>query len=170
MAVPTTSGLLSKRSFLATQPGALPLLNNFGVNVNEEGVLVKRGPDRDARDSGQFGVAFHYNYEPLDTEFGAYFMNYHSRAPIFSARGASAGTYAAANALTPTPAVGLRSLIVAGNSSYFVEYPEDIRLYGLSFSTTLPTGTALERRTQLPTKRTCATQHHRTFSTRASRR
>jgi hypothetical protein len=134
--------LLSKRSFLATQPGALPLLNNFGVNVNEEGVLVKRGPDRDARDSGQFGVAMHYNFEPLDTEFGAYFMNYHSRAPIFSARGASAATYAAANSLTLTPASSLRPLIVAGNSSYFVEYPEDIRLYGLSFSTTLPTGTA----------------------------
>jgi len=33
-------------------------------------------------------------------------------------------------------------LQVAGNSSYYVEYPEDIRLYGLSFSTTLPTGTA----------------------------
>ncbi len=31
---------------------------------------------------------------------------------------------------------------MAGNSNYFVEYPEDIRLYGLSFSTTLPTGTA----------------------------
>ena len=41
-----------------------------------------------------------------------------------------------------TPASSLRPLIVAGNSSYFVEYPEDIRLYGLSFSTTLPTGTA----------------------------
>jgi hypothetical protein len=25
---------------------------------------------------------------------------------------------------------------MAGNSSYFIEYPEDIRLYGLSFSTT----------------------------------
>lgn len=31
---------------------------------------------------------------------------------------------------------------MAGNGSYFMEYPEDIRLYGLSFSTTLPTGTA----------------------------
>ena len=31
---------------------------------------------------------------------------------------------------------------MAGSSNYFVEYPEDIRLYGLSFSTTLPTGTA----------------------------
>src|SRR5476651_2109710 len=133
--------LLSKRSVI-TAGGGLPLMNQFGVNINEEGVLVKRGADRDARDSGQFGVAMHYNFEPLDTEFGAYFMNYHSRAPIFSAKGASAATYAAANALTFTPASSLRPLIVAGNSSYFVEYPEDIRLYGLSFSTTLPTGTA----------------------------
>ncbi|SUD33317.1 type V secretory pathway, adhesin AidA [Pseudomonas fluorescens] len=134
--------LLSKRSVVAAG-GGMPLMNAFGVNINEEGVLVKRGPDRDARDSGQFGVAMHYNFEPLDTEFGAYFMNYHSRAPIFSARGASAATYRAANALTTVPGASqLRPLIVAGNSSYFVEYPEDIRLYGLSFSTTLATGTA----------------------------
>ncbi len=29
-----------------------------------------------------------------------------------------------------------------GNGQYYLDYPEDIRLYGLSFSTTLPTGTA----------------------------
>ena len=127
--------LLSKRSSIP--PQALPLLDRFGVDINQEGVLVRRGPDRDARDSGQFGVAFRYNYDPLDTEFGAYFMNYHSRAPIFSATGASPAAFAAA-----AQAGALAPLIVAGNSSYFVEYPEDIRLYGLSFSTTLPTGTA----------------------------
>lgn len=118
-------------------PGAfLPFLAANGVDINEEGVLVRRSADRDARDSGQFGVAFRYMFEPLDTEFGAYFMNYHSRAPIFSATGADPAVYTgvAGNPLAP--------LIVAGNSSYFVEYPEDIRLYGLSFSTTLPTGTA----------------------------
>nr|WP_319527322.1 DUF1302 domain-containing protein [Pseudomonas laurentiana] len=118
-------------------PGpALPFLAANGVDINEEGVLVRRSADRDARDSGQFGVAFRYMFEPLDTEFGAYFMNYHSRAPIFSATGADKAVYTAVagNPLAP--------LIVAGNSSYFVEYPEDIRLYGLSFSTTLPTGTA----------------------------
>ncbi|AYF46915.1 DUF1302 domain-containing protein [Pseudomonas fluorescens] len=130
--------LLSKRSVLAAG-GALGPLAPYGLNINEEGVLVRRDGDRDARDGGQFGVAMHYNFEPLDTEFGAFFMNYHSRAPIFSAKGASAATYAAANAF---PVARLRPLIVAGNSSYFVEYPEDIRLYGLSFSTTLPTGTA----------------------------
>ncbi|UII72454.1 DUF1302 domain-containing protein [Pseudomonas sp. HN11] len=128
--------VLNKRS---TIPGAaFPTLNALGVDVNNEGVLVRRGPDRDARDSGQFGVAMHYNFEPLDTEFGAYFMNYHSRAPIFSAQGAPSSAYT--RPLGPLAA--LRPLIVAGSSNYFVEYPEDIRLYGLSFSTTLPTGTA----------------------------
>ncbi|MBP9961550.1 DUF1302 domain-containing protein [Pseudomonas sp. FFUP_PS_473] len=119
-------------------PGAaLPLLAANGVDINEEGVLVRRSADRDARDSGQFGVAFRYMFEPLDTEFGAYFMNYHSRAPIFSATGADPSVYQAAGNFGR-----LAPLVVAGNSSYFVEYPEDIRLYGLSFSTTLPTGTA----------------------------
>ncbi len=127
--------VLNKRS---TIPGAfLPALQAQGVDINNEGVLVRRGADRDARDSGQFGVAFRYNYEPLDTEFGAYFMNYHSRAPIFSATGAPQSVYDRARLFG-----ALAPLIVAGNSNYFVEYPEDIRLYGLSFSTTLPTGTA----------------------------
>ncbi|ANY89347.1 MULTISPECIES: DUF1302 domain-containing protein [Pseudomonas] len=115
----------------------LGLLASQGVDINQEGVKVARGPDRDARDSGQFGVAMRYMFEPLDTEFGAYFMNYHSRAPIFSATGAPASVYAAAGNFGR-----LAPIIVAGNSKYFVEYPEDIRLYGLSFSTTLPTGTA----------------------------
>ncbi|WP_087503377.1 DUF1302 domain-containing protein [Pseudomonas sp. SID14000] len=122
---------------------ALAGLSSFGVDVNGEGVKVRRGADRDARDSGQFGVAFRYMFEPLDTEFGAYFMNYHSRAPIFSATGAPQGLFNLVNNInTPANVRALAPLIIAGNSEYFVEYPEDIRLYGLSFSTTLPTGTA----------------------------
>ncbi|MBO0491900.1 DUF1302 domain-containing protein [Pseudomonas sp. Marseille-Q1929] len=129
-----------------------------GVNFGspDEGTIVKRGPDRDARDSGQFGLALRYMFEPLDTEFGAYFMNYHSRAPIFSGKGAPASAYnpnalagsligagvPTAIATNPALLASLMPLVVAGNSSYYVEYPEDIRLYGLSFSTTLPTGTA----------------------------
>jgi len=127
--------VLGKRSGLP--PASLSALTAAGVNVNEEGVLVRRSGDRDARDGGQFGVALHYNYDPLGTEFGAYFMNYHSRSPVFSASGASAATYAAA-----ARAGALGPSLVAGDSSYFYDYPEDIRLYGLSFSTTLPTGTA----------------------------
>ncbi|WP_223471489.1 MULTISPECIES: DUF1302 domain-containing protein [unclassified Pseudomonas] len=128
--------VLNKRSAVPLPGVVLPLLAGQGVDINEEGVLVRRGPDRDARDSGQWGASLKYMFEPLDTEFGAYFMNYHSRAPIFSAQGAAQQFY------TAGPIAALRPLIVAGNSNYFVEYPEDIRLYGLSFSTTLPTGTA----------------------------
>ncbi|WP_191486143.1 DUF1302 domain-containing protein [Pseudomonas sp. FEN] len=121
---------------------AMPTLAANGVDINQEGVLVRRSADRDASSGGQYGLALHYNFEPLDTEFGAYFMNYHSRAPIFSAQGAPQSVYSkiAGGGLGPFSA--LAPLVVAGNSNYFVEYPEDIRLYGLSFSTTLPTGTA----------------------------
>ena len=78
----------------------------------------------------------------------------HSRAPIFSGRGAAASKYSPANLVGSLMGQGLTlgqasaiapsllPFVVAGNSSYYVEYPEDIRLYGLSFSTTLPTGTA----------------------------
>ncbi len=148
----------------------------YGYATTPEGVTVPRAGDRDARDSGQWGVAFRYMFDPLDTEFGAYFMNYHSRAPIFSAIGAPVGAYAAAGAAGQAAgnavaaqltaycgslpagqqaacygtiagtagAVGQGTAFatVAGNSHYLMEYPEDIRLYGLSFSTTLPTGTA----------------------------
>ncbi|KAB0498617.1 DUF1302 domain-containing protein [Pseudomonas vancouverensis] len=131
--------VLNKRSTIPA--AALPTLTALGVNVDNEGVLVRRAGDRDARDSGQWGASFKYMFDPLDTEFGAYFMNYHSRAPIFSATGAPASAYARVGAL-PAQLQALAPLIIAGNSNYFIEYPEDIRLYGLSFSTTLPTGTA----------------------------
>ncbi|WP_236232659.1 DUF1302 domain-containing protein [Pseudomonas tohonis] len=116
---------------------ALAALTGRGIDVNQEGVLVRRGGDRDARDGGQWGAALRYFFEPLDTEFGAYFINYHSRTPIFSGSAPSQAVFvdsAGLGALAP--------LAVAGRSNYFMEYPEDIRLYGLSFSTTLPTGTA----------------------------
>ncbi|MFL6531969.1 MAG: DUF1302 domain-containing protein [Pseudomonas sp.] len=149
------SNLRVLRSASAIPAAAMPTLGAFGVDVDGEGTLVRRGADRDARDSGQFGVSFKYMYEPLDTEFGAYFMNYHSRAPIFSGHGAPASAYTSGPGLVGSlmaagipfaqavaMAQAMVPMVVAGNSNYYVEYPEDIRLYGLSFSTTLPTGTA----------------------------
>ncbi|GLK87728.1 DUF1302 domain-containing protein [Pseudomonas turukhanskensis] len=123
----------------AVAAGRIAALRAAGVEwgAPDEGVIVRRGGDRDARDGGQWGTAFRYFADELNTEFGAYFMNYHSRTPIFSATAPSQAVYTAAGALGT-----LAPLVVAGNSSYFMEYPEDIRLYGLSFSTTLPEGTA----------------------------
>ena len=160
---------------LTNDPTALAQINGAlamaGMSVTasewDEGVVVRRGADRTAKDDGQWGIAFRYMFEPLDTEFGAYFMNYHSRLPIFSGVGPSPAAQGGINAVASgafnqafTAAVGagmspaqaaalagqtaanLGAVASAGNGSYFIEYPEDIRLYGLSFSTTLPTGTA----------------------------
>ena len=42
-----------------------------------------RGPDQEASDNGQFGVALRWYSEALNsTEFGFYYMKYHSRLPI----------------------------------------------------------------------------------------
>lgn len=124
-------------------PAGVPgLLGSVGVTVTDEGVMIPRGGDRDARDSGQFGIALRWLGD--STEYGAYFMNYHSRTPNLG--------------MTHTDAAGIGDVLTAigggvlplalapaallGRGQYFLEYPEDVRLYGLSFSTTLPTGTA----------------------------
>ncbi|HCF6874153.1 TPA: DUF1302 domain-containing protein [Pseudomonas aeruginosa] len=123
-----------------------PVADAFGqgFDVNGEGVALRRNGDRDARDTGQWGLALRWMGE--DTEYGAYFLNYHSRTPNVSTQTAGMGTLSALPgmlALVPAPfRSGLAQSVMLGNGSYFLEYPEDIRLYGLSFSTSLPTGTA----------------------------
>ena len=135
--------LLAGTGFLNNfNAAAVPFLNGRGVAVSEEGVIVPRGADRDARDDGQWGLAFRYFSPALDTEFGLYAMNYHSRAPVFSASSASQALYTNINGGGLGPFGALAPMVIAGSSKYFIEYPEDIRLYGVSFSTTLPTGTA----------------------------
>ncbi len=58
--------------------GALPDTGTLGA--------VPRAADRLAKHEGQFGVAAHYLASNLgDTEFGLFFLNYHSRLPLISA-------------------------------------------------------------------------------------
>ena len=81
--------------------------------------------DKDARDSGQWGLALRwFSPELNDTEFGFYTMNYHSRTPILSYVAGDPGLYDVED-----PVTGELS------GKYFLEYPEDIRLHGVSFST-----------------------------------
>ena len=119
-------------------------LRSVGAQGSSEGVMVRRAADRDARDSGQWGLALRWMGE--ETEYGAYAMNYHSRTPNISYINADRATITniatTAASLPAAARQSFTSLALLGSGSYFLEYPEDIRLYGLSFSTSLPTGTA----------------------------
>lgn len=76
------------------------------------GAPLPRGADREPSDGGQYGLALRYHHAPLATEFAAYLLEYHSRLPLAGLTG----------------------------DGYFLAWPEDIRLYGLSFATTLAAG------------------------------
>lgn len=126
------------------QPVAAAFGQGFGVA--NEGVIVRRAADRDARDSGQFGMALRWLGD--DTEYGLYFMNYHSRTPTVGTLTANTNLATigniinAANGIAPGSGAGLAQSVMLGRGQYYLDYPEDIRLYGASFATTLPTGTA----------------------------
>jgi len=87
---------------------------------------VPRKADRDAKDSGQYGLSLNWFVPEFnETEFGFYFANYHSRLPIISANVTT--VFAPTDPPTPVPVSG----------GYYVEYPEDIKLYGISFNTVI---------------------------------
>ncbi len=125
----------------AAVSGLMPFANLMGVEITPEGLHVPRSGDRDARDGGQWGLALRWMGD--ETEYGAYAMNYHSRLPYLGLTTPNAAAIAHAAALPVGGLAGpLGQSSLLGNSHYFFEYPEDIRLYGLSFATTLPSGTA----------------------------
>lgn len=84
------------------------------------GAAISRTDSRFASDSGQFGVSLRWFVESLNaTEFGFYFLNYHSRLPLISGTAIT----------TQAPSSG----------SFFTEFPEDIHLWGASFNSNIGT-------------------------------
>lgn len=130
-----------------TTPGLGPVLQGLlGVFDPAAAVWVPRTPDRVAKDNGQYGVAFKYLASELNnTEFGAYYVNYHNRTPVLSA---VKGTPTSALTGLIVPALGNLNVGAAvgqtGTASYFAEYPMDRKLYGFSFNTAGPAGIALQ--------------------------
>ncbi len=88
-----------------------------------------RAGDKDARDSGQYGIALRWFSPELDTEFGFYTLNYHSRTPSLS--------YIAGQSVFLLPSSVENPATGEMFAKYYLEYPEDIRLHGVSFSTTV---------------------------------
>ena len=105
--------------------------------------MTERLADDEAKDDGQYGIAVRWYSEALgDTEFGAYYMNIHSRLPFIN------GT------LTNQDRAG-----VLGNGDdrsvnddatydsyrplYQIAYPEDNQLVGISFATSTEGGASI---------------------------
>jgi hypothetical protein len=132
-------------------------------------------------DDGQFGLAFRYFSESLDTEFGLFAMNVHSRVPLVSGtkavmdevsviltgagndvngQGATfnqavAGFMAASGATQATATVSVLAglttnasnlsfvdqsgvgspALFTSNPYFFIDYPEDQQIAGISFAT-----------------------------------
>ncbi len=121
---------------------------------------------REARNGGQYGAAFKMYLEKLNgTEVGFYFANYHSRIPSISGFAANATCLPnsgvtpvdtilaiAQNCLTDLSQVdaalaGLASAspklpltkeaLPLDTARLFLEYPENLKMYGVSFNTTV---------------------------------
>jgi hypothetical protein len=81
---------------------------------------VFRVADNSASDDGQAGLALRYYVDAAGgIQLGMYLANYHSRAPVVSAIRSPTGN--------PTPGTG-----DANQATYFLEYPEDNQLIGVS--------------------------------------
>ena len=90
-------------------------------NINN----VQKDPFIDeARNGGQWGIAIRKYVDAIDTEFGLYYQQLHSRTPNLNVRynfaGAASGSVLGTN---PVPVY------------YQVQYVEDIDIWGLSFAT-----------------------------------
>lgn len=109
-------------------------------------------PDADfgaPRDGGQYGLRLNYLADWLNngTEVAFHYLRYHSRYPVMSgyaadascARDAEAPGFAAAfvacEGFNGTSNPGGREPLPVDTVRLFLDYPEDIDLYGLSFNT-----------------------------------
>jgi hypothetical protein len=107
-------------------PGGTPCVGRDGVvgtdgpaNCVFFGSTVPRGETIEPEDGGQYGGKLSFYIPALnDMDLAVYAANYHSRLPVLSGTARSGAT------------------APADTATYFVEYPEDIQLYGLSFNTT----------------------------------
>ncbi|OBT11693.1 hypothetical protein A9267_03470 [Shewanella sp. UCD-FRSSP16_17] len=92
-------------------------------------------------DDGQYGIKLGYYAPSLgETEFGLYYMNYHSRRPLISGTASNFNAAAVSSDFGKLMASGGeidRELLLSMETftKAQIVYPEDIQLYGFSFNT-----------------------------------
>lgn len=110
------------------EPGAhLSILDADQFNV---GFADNTEPDN----GGEYGLSARYYIDAIQTEVGAYYINYHSRLPILS------GYAPSAEAMSTEQYYAFAISDRLTSSKISLEYPEDIQLFGLSFNTSLDIG------------------------------
>jgi len=149
------SGILSDRGSVNLITGAF----------DPDFAAVLRAPDLRPDEGGQYGAAVRIFAPALnDTEFGLFYLNFHSRTPVLSATtGSLAGVIAGGGAIAAAgaPCVGAFGAVAPAfiptcvvlhgvnaygkTANYFAEFREDIDLFGASFNTEIgQTGIALQ--------------------------
>ncbi len=121
--------ILNSQSELQNQQG----LDGFGNLPTHLPRLADAKPD----DTDQFGLALRWFVPELnETEFGFYYIQYHSRLPLVGGRVAADtdGDRSISTSEAVDPATG---------GAYQIQYPEQIQLFGLSFNTTGPGGISI---------------------------
>ncbi len=126
---------------------------------------VPRADTQEAKDGGQYGLALRWYLPSLGgTEFGLYYMNVHSRLPTIN--GITGTQQAAGQGLAAVPGIALAmyaylgvapgvsdeadaaaaaaaqagvTSIYAQSANWYTAYPEDMKLYGLSWNAQLGT-------------------------------
>jgi hypothetical protein len=132
---PPAGPFLSTNDFIAEDGGETLLLpappSPPGIIL--AGTFYTRGKNLGPKKGGQYGAALRWYAEALnDTEFGFYYVNYHSKLPSL----AIAGTPAAVAIIPPSPQPFVIPPAVPPGS-YHIEYFKDITLLGASFNTVL---------------------------------
>jgi len=93
--------------------------------AKRQGLVTDRAADKEASSKDQFGVAIRWYVPELnDSELGFYYIQYNSRLPYVSG-------------IVNDPANGVNL------PQYYIDYPENIDLYGISINTTTPGGWSL---------------------------
>ena len=138
---------------------------NYAATMDYPFMSVPRGDTREPEDGGQYGLAFRL-FVPSwgGTEFGFYYVNYHSRLPTINGTtgpitivpeltaigtattlwsyylfGVPPGLDPTVDATVAAYAQAAATAVYANSAEWYTAYPEDIKLYGLSWNAQLGT-------------------------------
>src|SRR5262249_20670570 len=105
------------------------------------GSFLKRADNRMPSNWGQFGLAATHTVEPWATKFGVYATQFHSRIGYSGVT--KSGAPAGAPPFVPGDPRGT-------NPQYFTEFPDDIRMFGLTFEKKIQAATTFGELTYRP--------------------